>query len=74
MSKRWLEAVKLRKVTIHLDTGRSIEGCIAVASRDGVMLKAATLLGEPTLNEEDTKLDGETWIPRERIMFCQVSQ
>lgn len=64
----WLDAVTLRKVMVHLDSGTSIEGLVAASTSDGVVLRAAVLHDQ---HEQPAEMDGETWVPRERIIFAQ---
>lgn len=66
--KNWLERVAMRKVMVHLDTDTSVEGFIADTSLDGLLLRSATLHAG---NGTPTEMAGETWVPRERIVFVQ---
>lgn len=66
--KDWLGAVTLRKIMLHLDTDISIEGLIAESSLDGVLLKTS-ILHAP--DGKTTEMGGDTWVPRERIVFAQ---
>lgn len=63
----WLRRQLATQCVIHTVDDQSIAGFLEEVARDGVILRAATHLGE-------TKVDiaGECWIPRARISWVQV--
>ena len=66
----WFQRMLRRKVIVHLTTDQSIEGVLMEQTDDGLILRAAKLLGEGS-RSADTTIAGEVHIPRERIAFAQ---
>ena len=64
----WLERVTRQNIIVHTTADQSISGVLMEQTPDGVILRAAKLLGE---GGRETSMAGETWVPRERIAFCQ---
>lgn len=56
---------------MHLDSGQSFEGSLSAVQKDGLILRAAVLLGEPSAGQADTDLVGECFLPRHRVLFVQ---
>lgn len=68
LSTPWLSRVLKRKIIVHTRESQSIEGILWEQSRDGVILRAAKLLGE---NGTATSMAGEVFVPRENVAFAQ---
>jgi hypothetical protein len=61
---------RARKVTLHTDKGPSLEGILLGRSHGHYILRAVALLKD---EEESHDLDGEIRVPRERVVFFQVT-
>lgn len=68
LSTPWLSRVMKRKIILHTKDSQSIEGVLWEQSRDGVILRAAKLLGEKGMS---TSMAGEVFVPRENVAFAQ---
>lgn len=66
----WLEAVMTKRIVVHLMNSVTIEGSLMAQYEDGILLRAAKLLGDGTQN--GTAMAGETFIPRGQVMFVQL--
>ena len=67
----WLDRVLKKKVVIHTVQDQSIEGVLMEATDDGVILRAARLLGSGGVS---TSMAGEVWVPRASIAFAQLDE
>lgn len=63
----WLSALSCPRMVVHTNDERSIEGTVMRVTGDGLLLRAAKLIGKPTV-----PLGGEVFIPRERVLFVQT--
>ena len=70
MIRGWLRRQLAASVVVHTTTDQSIAGVLEETARDGVILRAARFLDSP---DAEVPLAGETFIPREKIAFVQVS-
>lgn len=68
---KWFERTLKKKIVLHLKNDQSIEGALMEQTLDGVILRAAELLGE---NGKRTAMAGETFVPRENIAFSQLDE
>lgn len=71
MHGRWLKRVLRKRIIVHTRDDHSIEGVLWEQTRDGIILRAASLLGD---GQQKTSMAGETWIPRENIAFAQLDE
>lgn len=67
---RWLESVIARRITVHTSTNASIEGSLASTTADGLLLKAARMLGGT--DGKGTPMAGDVFIPRTNVAFVQL--
>ena len=67
----WLQKVLRKKIVVHLKNDQSIEGVLMKQTQDGVILRAAVLLGD---DGKRTSMAGETFTPRENIAFAQLDE
>lgn len=58
-----------RTVRVHIEDGPTIEGVLAARTRTAYVLWAAKLLGET----RPIELSGHVEIPRERVLYYQVT-
>lgn len=65
----WLESVMTRRITVHTTTDQSIEGSLVATTSDGLVLRAAKLLGS---GRESTAMAGEVFIPKTNVAFAQL--
>lgn len=63
----WMERVLKKRILCHLDTDQSLQGVLIDLAEDGLILRAAKLLGDT-----ETPLAGETFVPMGRVVFCQL--
>lgn len=63
----WLDSVTMRKLVIHTVDDRSIEGLLATAGPDGLLLVHAKLLGDKPVD-----LGGQIWIDRSKVLMVQT--
>lgn len=63
----WLRRQLATQCVIHTVDEQSIAGYLEEVARDGVILRAATHLGETRV-----EIGGEVWVPRARIAWVQV--
>ncbi len=68
MRRNWLKSRTAEQVLVHTVDDKSIRGYLEVVARDGLLLRAPVLL----LEETEHPLDGELWLPQERIQFVQL--
>jgi hypothetical protein len=68
VQRNWLRTRTAERVLVHTVDDKSIKGYLEVVARDGLLLRAAVLL----LEETEHPLDGELWLPRERVQFVQL--
>ena len=68
MRRSWLKRTLARTVTVHLDSDVTIEGTLVGVYADGVALRCAQL---PSAQGAATRVSGEVFVPRERIVFSQ---
>ncbi len=71
MRQQWLERVLKKKIVVHTRNDQSIEGVLMEQTRDGVILRAAQLLGS---DGKRTTMAGEVFVPRENIAFAQLDE
>lgn len=69
---RWLESVIARRITVHTKDSQSIEGSLFDTTTDGLVLKAAKLLGGG--KPEGTPMAGDVFIPRSNVAFAQLDE
>lgn len=62
---RWLDTVTRRRVLVHTRDGQTLDGQLARVDRDGLVLAPATWADGPH------DLEGDTWVPRERVAWMQ---
>jgi small nuclear ribonucleoprotein (snRNP)-like protein len=67
----WLARVLKKKIVVHLKNDQSIEGVLMEQTQDGVILRAAALLGN---DGKRTPMAGETFVPRENVAFAQLDE
>jgi len=65
----WLESVMTKRLIVHLKNDLTIDGSLVARMDDGVVLRAARLLGQGT---QPTPLAGEVFVPREQLLFVQL--
>lgn len=65
--KTWLTRKTLSRIVLHTVADQTFEGVLYSQDRDGVTLRAAFLVEEG----RKTPLAGETWLPRESVLFAQ---
>lgn len=65
---RWLRRQFLQRVLVHSSTGQTFEGLLAGSARDGLVLRAVTLLDD---GGGKVPLSGEIFVPREKVLFLQ---
>lgn len=65
----WFEASLRERIVLHTKNDQSFEGSLMAATADGVILRAAKLLGPA--RTADRELPGEVFVPRENVAFCQ---
>jgi hypothetical protein len=63
----WLEQATSRRLVVHTSDDRSIEGTVAQVGDDGLVLRAARLLGPKPVD-----MAGDVWVPRGRVLFVQT--
>ena len=63
----WLGAAERRRLIVHTTDDRSIEGLVASAAVDGLVLSAARLLEKTPVD-----LAGDVWVPKAKIVFVQA--
>lgn len=61
----WLDAATRRRLLVHTRDGQTLDGQLVRVDRDGVVLEPARLDGV------SDGLDGQVWVPRERIAWAQ---
>jgi len=62
----WLSRRSARRVVVHTKFGKSFEGTLHLAGRDGLVLVAAKAL------DHDVDLGGHVFIPRGEVAFVQT--
>lgn len=67
----WFERVSKKRIVVHLRNDQSIEGVLWEHTLDGVILRAAKLLGN---DGKQTPIAGETFVPREQVAFAQIDE
>lgn len=67
----WLDRVMKKKVLFHTLNDQSIEGVLMEQVADGVILRAAVLLGS---EGKRTPMAGEVFVPRENVAFAQLDE
>jgi hypothetical protein len=67
----WLTRVLKKRVIVHLTSGLSMDGVLWEQTPDGVILRAAKLLGD---DGKQTSMAGEVWVPRENVAFAQLDE
>jgi hypothetical protein len=65
----WLESVMTKRLIVHTTKDTTIEGSLVAQYDDGIVLRAAALLGSGTA---PLPMAGEVFIPREQVFFCQL--
>lgn len=72
----WTDRVLKRRILVHLDTDQSIQGVLMERAEDGLILRAAKLLGDDpdTKLPVETALAGETFVPSGRVVFAQLDE
>lgn len=68
---RWLQRVLKKRIVVHTRAGLSIDGVLMEHTEDGLILRAAKLLGD---DGKQTSMAGETWVPRENVAFAQLDE
>jgi hypothetical protein len=68
VKRGWLRRRLADHVVVHLSDDTSIAGYLEEVARDGVILRAAQYLDA----ERPVAIQGETFIPRNRIAWVQV--
>lgn len=68
----WFHRVLKKGIVVHLRDGTSIEGVLMECAEDGLILRAAKLLGENGVG--DMAMAGETFIPEENVAFAQLDE
>jgi len=63
-----MPAIK-RRVLINYDDDTAVRGVLVGVTGDWLVVAQAELLGHPG---EPPKLDGQTFVPRTRVLFLQV--
>lgn len=70
VSPAWLERTVSRQLTVHHAGGHTITGLLSEVTADGVVLRASKLL---TPDGRSVPMAGETFVPRDKVMFTQLS-
>jgi hypothetical protein len=70
LRKTWLKSVMTKRILVHLTSGQSIDGSLTAIMADGIVLRAAKLLAD---SDRAVPMAGETFIPREKVAFAQLS-
>lgn len=70
-SESWLGRVLKKRIVVHTQQDQSIEGVLMEQVADGLILRAANLLGS---DGKKTTMAGEVFIPRENIAFAQLDE
>jgi hypothetical protein len=68
----WFESVLKKRIVVHTNHDQSIEGTLMEQTADGVILRAAKLLGET--EQAGTTMAGEVFVPRENVAFAQLDE
>ena len=63
----WLDDLTLRRLIVHTVDDRSMEGLLASASPDGIVLVHAKLLVDKPVD-----LGGQIWLERSKVLFVQT--
>jgi hypothetical protein len=72
-SPSWLDRVMKKRIIVHTLKGdASVQGTLMEQTADGVILRAAKLLGSS--GQADTTMAGEVFIPRENVAFAQLDE
>jgi hypothetical protein len=71
MRQQWFRQVLKKKIVVHTRNDQSVEGVLTMLARDGVILRAAALLGG---DGKRTTMAGEVFVPRENIAFAQLDE
>lgn len=64
----WLERATRKRIIVHTRDDQSIEGVLMKCVDDGLILRAARLLGS---DGKQTAMAGEVFVPRENVAFTQ---
>lgn len=67
----WLGRVLKKRIVVHTRQDQSIEGVLMEQLEDGLILRAANLLGG---DGKRTTMAGEVFIPRENVAFAQLDE
>lgn len=67
MTTRWLRRQTRRPVLVSTTDGFTLDGLLETDAKDGVVLRAAMLLGEG----DPAPMEGEVFVPRERVSMIQ---
>lgn len=70
-SQPWFGRVLKKKIIVHTRDSQSIEGVLMEELPDGIILRAASLLGD---GGRRTPMAGEIHVPRENISFSQLDE
>jgi hypothetical protein len=68
----WLVRVLRKRIIVHTLDDKSIEGVLMEVVEDGVILRAAKLLG--ATRPQDVAMAGETWVREANISFAQLDE
>jgi hypothetical protein len=64
----WLEGATSARLVVHTVEGKSIEGTLALAAVDGLVLRAAVLV-EPG---KSVPMAGEVFVPKAQVLMVQT--
>lgn len=67
-SGSWLARATRKRIIVHTRNDQSIEGVLMECLDDGLILRAARLLGA---DGKQTTIAGEVFVPRENVAFTQ---
>lgn len=65
--RRWLKSRVQNRVIVYTTEEQVLDGLLSVVAGDGVVL-----LDTRVRNDQDVSLQGEVYIPREKVRFVQV--
>lgn len=71
MAGRWFKRVLKKKIIVHTRDDQSLEGVLMEQTRDGVILRAASLL---QAGGGKTSMAGEVFVPRENVALAQLDE
>lgn len=65
--RRWLKRREFDRVVVTTTDNHALDGLLVTVANDGLVLHDATVR-----SDNDVRLAGEVYVPRERVRFVQV--